>query len=105
MFDSVNHQRICFDNGAKTYFRGAGTTASPNLDSFIFRNGQAGNDLLNINGSANISSLEKLTITSDLIVNGNIVCGTRYLTLSTKFNLLVLQQHIVPHSILIIVLT
>ena len=63
LFDSVNNQRIYFDNGAKTYFKSAGTTASPNLDGFIFRNGQAGADLLNIDGSANISCLGTLNVT------------------------------------------
>ena len=34
----LNNQRIYFDNNAKTYFRSCGTSTSPLLDGFIFRN-------------------------------------------------------------------
>ena len=46
----LNNQRIYFDNNAKTYFRSCGTSTSPLLDGFIFRNG-AGTDILTINGN------------------------------------------------------
>jgi hypothetical protein len=42
-----------FDNNAKTYFRSCGTSGSPLLDGFIFRNG-AGTDILTINGNGTI---------------------------------------------------
>ena len=44
---------IYFDNGAKAYFQSGGTSTSPLLDWFIFRNGQAGTDLLNVDDSDN----------------------------------------------------
>ena len=65
------NQRFYFDNGAKTYFRSGGATASPSLDGFIFRNGQAGADLLNIDGSANITGLGTLTVSGPTTLNGN----------------------------------
>ena len=71
LLDSVNNQRIYFDNGAKTYFKSAGTTASSNLDGFIFRNGQAV-DLLNIDGSANISCLGTLNVTGATTFNSDV---------------------------------
>ena len=49
----TSNQRIYFDNGAKTYFKSCGTSTSPLLDGFIFRNG-AGTDLLNIDGNGTI---------------------------------------------------
>jgi len=71
------NQRIYFDNGAKTYFRSGGTSTTPLLDGFIFRNGQAGTDLLNIDGSGNSTQLGSLlvggasTYVSSLNVSGN----------------------------------
>ncbi len=38
----------------KTYFRGCGTSTSPLLEGFIFRNG-AGTDILNIDGNGTIA--------------------------------------------------
>jgi hypothetical protein len=84
--NTTNNQRIYFDSGAKTYFKSAGTTASPALDGFIFRNGQAGADLLNIDGSANISCLGTLNVSGTAtlynyltVYNGNTSYG--YVTL------------------------
>jgi hypothetical protein len=64
-----------FDSGAKTYFRSGGTSTSPLLDGFIFRNGQAGTDLLYIDGSGNSTQLgtllvEGITCMSTLNVSG-----------------------------------
>ena len=64
----TSNQRMYFDNGAKTYFRSCGTSISPLLDGFIFRNG-AGTDLLNIDGSGNSTQLGRL------LVNG-ITCSS-----------------------------
>ncbi len=69
----TNNQRIYFDNGAKTYFKGCGTSI---LDGFLFRNGQAGTDLLNLDGGGNSTQLGRLlvnviTCTSSLNVSGN----------------------------------
>ena len=58
----TNNQRIFFDSGAKTYFKSGGTSTSPLLDGFIFRNGQAGTDLLNIDGSGNSTQLGTLLV-------------------------------------------
>ena len=82
IIDSSSNQRIYFDNGAKTYFRSAGTTASPALDGFIFRNGQAGADLLNIDGSSNISCFGTLNVSgttkllSSLTSSGGLITNT-----------------------------
>ena len=46
----LNNQRMYFDNNAKTYFRSCGTSGSPLLDGFIFRN-WTGTDILTINGN------------------------------------------------------
>ncbi len=58
----TNNQRIYFDNGAKTHVRSGGISSSPLLDGFSFTNGQAGTDLLNIDGLGNSTQLGKLLI-------------------------------------------
>jgi hypothetical protein len=83
----TNNQRIFFDSGAKTYFKSGGTSTSPLLDGFIFRNGQAGTDLLNIDGSGNstqlgtllvrgITCMSTLNVSGITILNGNVGIGT-----------------------------
>jgi len=83
----TNNQRMYFDSGAKTYFKSGGTSTSPLLDGFIFRNGQAGTDLLNIDGSGNstqlgtllvrgITCMSTLNVSGITILNGNVGIGT-----------------------------
>jgi len=60
----TSNQRIYFDNGAKTYFRSCGTSASPSLDGFVLRNGP-GTDLLTIDGNG------AAVLLSTLIVGNN----------------------------------
>jgi hypothetical protein len=64
---------------SSSYFKSGGTSTSPLLDGFIFRNGQAGNDLLNIDGSGNSTQLGTLLVNgisciSALSTSGNATC-------------------------------
>ncbi len=67
MFWSRRRNKIFTGIGPRpitTYFKSGGTSTSPLLDGFIFRNGQAGTDLLNIDGLGNSTQL------GTLLVNG-----------------------------------
>jgi hypothetical protein len=82
----TNNQRMYFDSGAKTYFRSGGTSASPLLDGFIFRNGQAGTDLLNIDGSGNSTQLGTLLVKGITCMSTLNVSGITTLNNSTTIN-------------------
>jgi hypothetical protein len=75
-----------FDSGAKTYFRSGGTSTSPLLDGFIFRNGQAGTDLLNIDGLGNSTQLETLLVKGITCMSTLNVSGITTLNNNTNIN-------------------
>ncbi len=70
--NNTNNQSIFCDSGAKTYFKSEGTTAAPALDGFIFRNGQAGADLLNIDGSGIISCFSSFNVSGPVILSNSL---------------------------------
>ncbi len=90
----MKNQRIYFDNGAKTYFKSCGTFISPLLDCFIFRNGRAGTDLLNIYGSGNSTQLGRL------LVNGITCCASGSTTFLTSGGIATDNDFIVYSSVL-----
>jgi hypothetical protein len=73
----LNNQRLHFDTGAVTYSRSCGTSTSPLLDGFKFRN-RTWTDSLNIDGSGNSTQL------GSLLVNG-ITCSS-FLNISGSQN-------------------
>ena len=91
--NTLNNQRIYFDNNAKTYFRSCGTSTSPLLDGFIFRNG-AGTDILNINGNGTIvgNGTALTNLNYDAIINKPTLTSQRTTTGTSIFIILVMLE-------------